>query len=76
MPVATSRFVRRAGSEGPDRSRSAISLGLQRLDRMVIECVAKERHQGLGTRVDSLVLAAEAEWRLTIQQGRRHDQLT
>jgi hypothetical protein len=40
---------------------------------MVIERVPQERHQGLGARIDSLVLAAEAQWRLTIKQGRRHE---
>jgi hypothetical protein len=40
---------------------------------MIIERVPQERHQCLGARIDSLVLAAEAQWRLTIQQGRRHE---
>src|SRR5579863_10620309 len=38
-----------------------------------MECMPQERHQCLGARIDSLVLAAEAKWRLTIQQGRRHE---
>jgi hypothetical protein len=40
---------------------------------MVVQRMPKDCNQCLGARIDSLVLAAEAEWRSIIQQGRWHE---
>jgi hypothetical protein len=73
VSMASLGCVRRARSQTPTDQGQRQTLGLQRLDGMVTERMAKERHQCLGARIDSLVLSTEAQWRLTVQQGRRHE---